>query len=217
MALDQIDEVAAQLTTAVVSDILDRLGYFDQVVHAGIQPIAPSMKVIGYARTARVAEVNERPARPYALLLDSIDSLTRNDVLVLACQGRQTSALFGGLLATAVSKTGARGVVLDGMTRDTEELSRIGLSTFAAGRTPLDSFGRDEVVEINTPVVLGDVLISPGDLVISDADGTVVVPAAVAEEVVKAALEKLADEGEMRRALRDGMPTATAFEEFGIL
>lgn len=210
-------EVADHLHTAVVSDILDHLGYRNQVLSPGIGCVAGPPRVVGTARTARVRPVDESPAEPYALLLKGIDSLQSDDVLVLASDGRQSSGLFGGLLGTAVAAAGARGVLLDGLTRDQAELERLGLPTFAAGCSPLDSLGRDDVDALDLVVSMHGVDITSGDLVVADEDGVVIVPARLVDSVIPAALEKRGRESEMRAALRDGMSASDAFRKFGVL
>jgi regulator of RNase E activity RraA len=106
---------------------------------------------------------------------------------------------------------------LDGFARDSKEIMALGVPTFAKGLLPLDSFGRDEVVEVSQPVTVAGVTVHPGDLVFADLDGVVVVPSAIEDEVVERAFKKVEGEGEVRRALRGGMATAEAFQRYGIL
>ncbi|MES1169756.1 MAG: RraA family protein [Leifsonia sp.] len=212
-----LDEVTSRLYTAVLSDVLDSVGCTGQVAEPGLRPLSPDMRLAGYARTARAVSVSSTPQAPYAKLLEAIDGMSGDDVLVLALQPSSQSAIFGGLLATAVNVAGARGVVVDGYARDASEIQHIGLPTFAKGLMPLDSAGRDEVVEVEEAVALGGVLVHPGDLIVADLDGVVVVPSALEQTVLRLAFEKVAGEGEVRHALRGGMPTAEAFAKYGIL
>lgn len=212
-----LEKIASTLFTAVFSDVLDALGLPGQVADTSIRPLHRDMRVVGYARTARAASVNREPARPYAKLLSSIDAMTRNEVLVIGMEPASTSAIFGGLLATAVQVAGGRGVIVDGNIRDAKEIERLGMPTFTKGLLPLDSYGRDEVVEIQGAVSIGGVLVHAGDLVFADYDGAVIIPQAAELEVLDAAFAKVAGEGEVRAALRDGMSTADAFAKYGIL
>jgi 4-hydroxy-4-methyl-2-oxoglutarate aldolase len=212
-----LEEISSTLFSAVLSDVLDSLGITGQVAAPTLRPLNPDMRVVGYARTARAATVNHPPKQPYGKLLSSIDSLTDRDVLLISLEPTSVSAMFGGLLATAVQVAGGRGVIVDGNVRDAKEIERLQLPTFMRGLIPLDSFGRDEVVEVDGPIAIAGVLVHPGDLVLADYDGIVVVPGRVEDEVLEAAFLKVADEGEMRHALRSGMSTAQAFEQFGIL
>ena len=212
-----LEEISNTLFSAVLSDVLDSMGITGQVVAPMLRPLSPDMRVVGYARTARGATVNYPPKQPYGKLLASIDSLTDRDVLLISLEPTSVSAMFGGLLATAVQVAGGRGVIVDGNVRDAKEIERLQMPTFMRGFMPLDSFGRDEVVEVDGPITIAGVLVHPGDLVLADYDGIVVVPSRVEEEVLEAAFQKVAGEGEVRHALRSGMSTAQAFEQFGIL
>ncbi|MGI8879538.1 MAG: RraA family protein [Jatrophihabitans sp.] len=211
-----LDVVRERLYAAVLSDVLDQMGCTGQVT-SGLSPIADDMKIAGFARTARAVAVNRAPDEPYKHLMAVIDSMTDGDVLVIAADPFTQSAIFGGLLATAVSAVGGRGVVTDGFTRDVHEIRQIGLPTVARGLVPLDSYGRDEVVEIDQRVSVGGVPVSSGDLVFADLDGVVVVPSDICDEVVTRAMEKVVGEDEVRNALRTGMTTAEAFAKYGIL
>lgn len=212
-----LDEISSKLFSAVLSDILDSIGITGQVAEQSLRPLHPNMRMVGYARTARGVTVNRIPTQPYGKLLASIDSLTRDQVLVIGLEPTSVSAMFGGLLATAVQVAGGRGVIVDGNIRDAKEIERLGMPTFMRGLLPLDSFGRDEVVEIDGPINLGGVLVHPGDLILADFDGVVVVPQAVENEVLQEAFRKVEGEGEVRHALLGGMSTAEAFERYGIL
>jgi regulator of RNase E activity RraA len=212
-----LDEISSKLFSAVLSDILDSVGITGQVANQSLRPLHPDMRVVGYARTARGVTVNRVPAHPYVKLLGSIDSLTNEQVLIIGLEPTSVSAMFGGLLATAVQVAGGRGVIVDGNIRDAKEIESLGMPTFMRGLLPLDSYGRDEIVEVDGPIDLGGVLVYPGDLVLADFDGVVVVPQAVEDQVLTAAFRKVEGEGEVRLALRAGMSTADAFEKFGIL
>lgn len=215
---ERFDELAGKLYSAVVSDILDTLGHTQQVVRAGIRPaIGGEWTLVGRVRTARAVAVEAPPERPYAELLGLIDTMRVGDVLVLDAGGRDTSGIFGGLLATAVKAAGGRGAIIDGDTRDLRELERLAFPTLARGGCPADSLGRDEVVETDAPIVCGGVRIASGDLVVADRDGVVVVPRAVEDETLELALRKVEGEDVVRRELANGMAASVAFERYGIL
>lgn len=212
-----IAEIDANLFTAVLSDILDGLGLGGQVADPSLRPLRPGMRVVGYARPCRAISVNREPEKPYAALMQIIDDLRGEDVLLISMDAHATSAIFGGLLATAVSSAGGRGVVVDGFARDADEIASIGMPTFVTGLVPLDSYGRDEVVEIDQPIVIGGVPASRGDLVFGDEDGLVVVPHDRLAEVLQLAFQKVAGEGDVRVALQGGMTTSEAFARYKIL
>jgi len=121
------------------------------------------------------------------------------------------------ILSTAANYRGCRGVILDGPTRDSVAIRKLGFPMFHVGFHPADSLGRLDVVAHNIPIQCGGVLVYPGDLVLADHDGVVVVPFSKAEETLQLAEEKVRGENLVRKALAEGMPTTEAFAKFGIL
>jgi 4-hydroxy-4-methyl-2-oxoglutarate aldolase len=212
-----LEEVRNRVFTGVLSDILDSLGRTGQVADLDLIQIVPGSRVVGRAQTARAVCVTAPPAEPYKHLLTAIDATGPGRVLVIAADPSSSSSLFGGLLATAMRAAGGEGVVVDGYARDSDEIRRIGMPTLVRGFRPLDSYGRDEVVEVSEPVTIGGVVVRQGDLVFGDDDGLVFVPSEIEAEVIEKAFAKLDAERIMRAALDDGMSVATAFETFGVL
>lgn len=212
------DELAGVLFSAVVSDVLDGLGYADNVLDTQLRPVVESDRtLVGRARTTVAVAVDTRPERPYHKLLETIDSMGAGDVLVVDAAGDTSSGLFGGLLATAVSSAGGRGAIVYGGVRDVRELGRLDFLTFACGTCPADSLGRHEVVDLDVPVNCGGVEVQSGDLVVGDVDGIVVIPQALESQVIARALEKVSGEGRMRLDLAAGLKASEAFARYGIL
>lgn len=212
-----LEEVRNRVFTGVLSDILDSLGRTGQVADLDLIQIVPGSRVVGRAQTARAVCVTAPPAEPYKHLLTAIDATGPGRVLVVAADPSSSSSLFGGLLATAMHAAGGEGVVVDGYARDSDEIRRIGMPSLVRGFRPLDSYGRDEVVEVSEPVTIGGVVVRQGDLVFGDDDGLVFVPSEIEAEVIEKAFAKLDAERIMRAALGGGMSVAAAFETFGVL
>jgi regulator of RNase E activity RraA len=124
---------------------------------------------------------------------------------------------WGELLATASRYRGARGIVVDGFTRDTLQLIEMQFPTFVAGINANDSLGRIDVDGVGGPIECGDVKVEQGDLLLADYDGVVVIPAAVADEVITRAEEKVAGENLVRSKLAEGMPVWEAFRTYGVI
>lgn len=204
-----------RLYTAVVCDILDSLGYRQQAMHSRIRPLWPEARCAGFALTVQAVPAREQdPPRPYAGELAAVDALQDGDVLVVSsCQW----SFWGELLSTAARYRGCRGVVLDGPTRDSRAIRAMSFPVFHVGCHPADSRGRVDVVAHNVPITCGEVLVYPGDLVLADHDGVVVVPQGVAEEVLRRAEEKVSGENLVRQALANGMSATEAFARYGIL
>jgi 4-hydroxy-4-methyl-2-oxoglutarate aldolase len=206
-----------RLYSAVVSDTLDRLGIRDNVMASHIRPLYGHAKVAGYAATVHCVQVDSPPANRedwYKGELEAVDALEDGDVMVVStCHG----CYWGELLATASRYRGARGIVADALTRDTLALIEMEFPTFVAGISPADALGRIDVDAIGVPIECGGVTVHPGDLVLGDHDGVVVVPSAVAEEVVVLAEEKVSGENVVRDELARGMPVSEAFRTYGVI
>jgi 4-hydroxy-4-methyl-2-oxoglutarate aldolase len=210
-------ERLARLHPAVVADCLDREGLRNQVLAPHVRPLAPEMRVAGFAATVHCIEVDAVPASRhdwYRNELASVDALEPGDVVVVStCRG----SYWGELLATASRHRGAHGVVADAYTRDTLALIEMGFPTFAAGIHCADSLGRIDVDAFSAPISCAGVTVEPGDLVLGDHDGVVVVPAAVGGRIVAAAEEKVRGENLVRGKLAEGMPVSEAFRTYGVI
>jgi regulator of RNase E activity RraA len=125
------------------------------------------------------------------------------------------SAHFGELSAVSLAWREVAGCVIDGGCRDVRLIEGLGFPVFARFVTPEDSTWRWELEATQVPVTIGNVRIEPGDWVVGDDDGVVVVPAAIAENVLAEAEQKAATESEIRAAVRDGLPPLEAYERYG--
>jgi len=206
-----------RLYSAVVADTLDRLGIQANAMAPRIRPLYPTAKLAGFAATVHCVEVDGPPAERedwYKGELEAVDALAPGDVMVVStCRG----CYWGELLATASRYRGARGIVVDAYTRDTLALIEMEFPTFVAGISPQDSLGRIEVDAVGVPIESGGITVHPGDLVLGDHDGVVVVPAAAAEEVLTLAEQNLAGENLVRQKLAEGMPVSEAFRTYGVI
>ena len=146
-----------------------------------------------------------------------VDDLKADEVPVFACGASGRIAPWGELLSTAARARGAAGTVMDGLTRDVRAIRGMKFPVFANGIGPLDSKGRGKVAAIDVPVEVAGARVAPGDLVFGDADGVVVVPRAVEDQVIAAALAKVAGENATREALARGEKLADVFRRHGIL
>jgi regulator of RNase E activity RraA len=204
-----------KLYSAVVADVLDRLGYRNQVMRADIRPLFPQARTAGFALTVHTVPARETtPAEPYKGELAAVDALQADDVMVVSeCHW----SFWGELLSTAARYRGCRGVVIDGHTRDTLKIMEMNFPVFSRGIHPADSLGRLDVATHNIPIVCGDVAILPGDLILADHDGIVVIPHVIAEQALTAAEEKVRGENMVRQKLAEGMSATEAFQRYGIL
>jgi 4-hydroxy-4-methyl-2-oxoglutarate aldolase len=205
------------LHVSVVSDCLDRVGLRDNVMAPHIRPLVRGWRVAGFAATVSVVAVEAPPTDRgewYAGEIRAVDSQQPGDVMVVSTS---TGSYWGELLATASRARGARGLVADCYTRDTEALIEMGYPTFVAGISARDSLGRIDVDAVGVDIECGDVRVSQGDLVLADDDGVAVVPAAAAEEVLTLAEEKIATEDVVREKLARGLSVREVFAAHGVL
>ena len=207
-----------KLSSPLLSDALDRLGFRHQALSPRIRQVAGIAPLVGYARTVEVDDAPmDEPASnaDYTLQLELIDDLAPGDVIVVSHSER--ASFWGELLATAAAFRGAKGVVIDGYTRDVRALTNMGFPTFVAGVHPTDSLGRLRVTAIDGSIESGGVAVRRGDCVIGDVDGVVVVPVESAEAAIAIAEEKLRDEDRVRLALERGDSLTETFEKYGVL
>ncbi len=206
-----------RLYVPVVSDILDAMGYLDQAMSADLRPLEPQMRVIGRAHTALTADIYERLEEPYRLEIEAIDALKPGDVMVACTNGSQRTCFWGELLSTAATARGATGCIIDGHTRDALRIVEMGFPLFCTGFRPVDSSYRSTVVDYNVPVMVGGVLVHPGDIIFGDFDGIVSIPKALLPEVVERALAKVESEDQSRDMLREGALLRDVYDRFGVL
>lgn len=206
-----------RLYTAVVSDVLDSVGYRDQVMRADVNPLLPGSVVAGRARTILAVDYYEPLAEPYGKEIQLVDSLMPGDVVVGGTNESVRNGLWGELLSTASKYRGARGAVIDGFVRDLRKIRALGFPIWCTGTKPVDSAGRGYSVACDCAVRCGGVLVHPGDTVFADEDGVVVIPQSVLEEVVQTALGKAVDEDATRDDLQAGMSLREVFRHRGVL
>jgi regulator of RNase E activity RraA len=210
-----VREWFASVPTAALVDVMDDLGHREQTLPASIRALTPGMRLAGQAFT-----VDGRPddhgdwdgaIRKTLAMLGAVPS---GHVAMYQCD-HDRSAHFGELSAASLASRGVAGCVIDGGCRDVRLIQELGFPVFTRFVTPEDSTWRWQVTATQVRIAIGTTGIAPGDWVVGDEDGVVVVPANIAEEVLRAAEEKVGTESEIRVAVRDGMTPLEAFERYG--
>ena len=213
-----------RLFTAVVGDVLDRMGRRRQFLPQAIQPLLPDMKLIGRAMPVLEADIfDDRAgspgavvAKPFGLMLEALDDLRAGEVYV-ATGGSLRYAFWGELMSTRARYLNAAGAVLNGFVRDAEGIAALGFPTFSRGLYAQDQGPRGKVIDFRVAIEIEGVRIAPGDLIFGDREGVLVIPADVEAEAVEAALEKASTENRVATAIRGGMGAQEAFDTFGVL
>lgn len=171
--------------TASLSDALDRMGKPGFMSHE-LRPIIPGVKIVGPAITVKHKKATK--TTQFSLVLELIDRAKPGDVVVVSGDlDLRDVGLYGGLMATASKAKGLAGCVLDGGVRDVRELREMGFQAFSRSVVPTTSLGRTDIEAVNVPIVCGGVTVNPGDIIVGDDDGIVVIPRAVAKEALERA------------------------------
>lgn len=206
---DAIIEQLKGLGTSAVSDALDRHGIAGQV--AGLRPLDRAFRVAGRAFTVRYQPVDVIGGT----VGDYVDDVPVGEVVVLDNAGRLDATVWGDILTVVANRRGLAGTVIDGVCRDSPRSLELGYPLFS--RTSYMRTGKDrvQVADVQGPVSLGGVRVRPGDVVLGDADGVVVVPREREEAVVAAALEIEATEEAIRRLVLGGSRLDEARREHG--
>ena len=213
------------LFSAVVGDIMDKLGFLNQFLSPKIQPLRDDMVVIGRAMPVLEADVFEEQSssvvnpmlkKPFGLMLEALDDLKPNEVYI--CAGSSPNyALWGELMSTRAMKLGATGAVVDGYSRDTPGILALNFPTFSYGRYAQDQGPRGKVIDFRVPIVMNNVKVRPGDIVFGDLDGVCIIPQEAEETIINQALEKAQGEQLVKKAIEGGMSACEAFKTFGIM
>lgn len=211
-----IKSIRDGLFSAVIGDVLDSMGHFHQILPPHLRPMKKEMKLVGRAMPVHLADVYGIQPEPFGKLTLALDQLEQGEVYV-AAGGSAPCSAWGEILTTTAKIRGAVGAVIDSYHRDTPKILELDWPVFSRGPYAQDAAVRSIVEAYRVPIEIGGVLVRPGDLIMGDVDGVVVIPREIEDEVVAAALEKVRTENLVLNAIRDGMSSTKAFQTFGVL
>ncbi len=200
---------APLLCSGMFSDALDELGRRDQVLALPCFN-HPDRSFLGPARTVLI-EARETPDENIRLGLGFLAECGAGEVLVV--EGSDRFAYFGELMTAIAERRGLAGVVIDGLTRDLPATRKAGLPILATGYSPRDIKGRGRVRSVDEEIRPQGVTVRSGDLVYADADGAVVVPQEILEQVAVKVLEAVEQERDIKRLIAEGAPVAAILEK----
>lgn len=203
----------------VVCDALYALGMREQVLPSSLRPLFPEQRIAGVAYTVLGRAIEPHIAWDPGIeriesYLRVFEELTPDTVMVSVNPGSYVGH-FGELTANSAAQHGCVGVILEGNLRDVEGLREIGFQVFYRDLSPLNAIGRWEMEASQVPVAIGDVTIEPGDVVLAEFDGIVVIPAADAEPVLLKAEEITGAEARVREEMRTGKSPLDSLERHG--
>ncbi len=199
-------EALSHIAAANLSDAMANLNTMD----SGIQALLTGAKICGPACTAVT------PSGDFLPVLKALRAAERGDVLVVDNQGNPDTALWGEITSMEARLKGLAGIVLDGLVRDIAEIRELGFPVFARGTTPRVA-GRGSLGEVNVAVRCGGTVAHPGDIIVGDSDGVVVVPLRKAEAVLSRAQSIVDYEEVLRAQVADGVSQVEIYnldEEF---
>jgi regulator of RNase E activity RraA len=201
--------------SGAIYDVMRARGLPDCILPRDIRAIDPESRVAGPVFTMRGIDVD--PADGRDSLLDWVDFLgAAPPGHVVICQPQNdTLAVMGELSAETLQYRGVLGYIVDGGCRDCGFVRRIGFPVFARFRTPRDIVGRWRPEALGVPISIGGVLIRPGDYVLADIDGCVIIPSGIAEDVIAAVETVMATEDKVRAAILSGTPPREAYLAHG--
>ena len=207
-----------RVRSAMISDSLDVVGVRNNAMDIRVSALRPGMRAVGLAATVKFVPASEYDQKdPYGAGIDFLDTLQPGEIAIIATGGECLSAFWGELFSAAAKGRGATGVVADGPLRDTEQVVGLDFPAFGQGTRPYDYKGRMCIEAIRIPVICGGVEIHPGDGVIADSDGIVVVPSAHLEKVSELANARAATEKTVLKDLLSGKSVREVWNAYGVL
>lgn len=191
----------ASMPAANISDAMANLNTMD----SGIQALVPGATFCGPACTVVTRSGD------FLAILQGLNAARRGDVLVISNQGAPDLALWGEITTTEAQLKGVVGLVVDGFVRDIAGIRKLAFPVFARGTIPRVT-GRHSLGEVNVPVSCGGVVVNPGDIVVGDADGVVVVPQGKAKEILALTEDIVRYETELLAKIQKGQSQVDLFE-----
>jgi len=216
VSIEEMSSRYKKIYTGVIADTLDAKGYRNQVLPWYINPVSDYEPIAGPAFTG-IGEGHDNPEEDDARIrLDMLEQLTPGCISVWQTCGHFAAAHWGELMSVTAVQKGCKGVVLEGGTRDLQLIKEIGFPVYCRFTNPASSIGRWSIRAYQVPIKIGDTDINPGDFIIADIDGVVVVPKQIAWDILTEAEATVSKESKMRAELREGKSIIEVFDTYGV-
>jgi len=190
------------LSTTNLSDALDKVGIRGAII--GIGPLLGIPKVVGRAVTIKITAAGMTPSKHH-LGTEAIASAQEGDIIAIDNKGDTRNNCWGEILSCAAKMKGVSGVVIDGAARDVDICEELGFPIFARGIVPITARGRIMQEDFNCLIRLGDVQVRPGDILVGDINGVVVIPPEKIDEVLEEAEKIMEKEEAMKKDILAGL------------
>lgn len=200
---DQQIEQFQSLSSASVSDVMSGRS----AMRSYMRPIIPGLKIAGRAVTVRT------PPGDAGKPTEAVEIANKGDVIVIDARGFEESACWGGNDSNGSKRKGLSAVIVDGAIRDTAEILEMKFPTWAKAVTPRTGGGVGRG-EINIPIECGGILVNPGDIIVADDDGVVVIPKASVRDVLQKTIEREALEKGIMKKVREGLTLKEALDSY---
>ncbi len=186
----ELRERLARVAVATLSVQLRKRGY-DTVIIDGVRPLVPGRGLVGTARTLRYVPYRKDLFAAHGGGFNAqkqvIDSVDEGEVIVMEARGDSTAGTLGDILALRAKVRGAAGIITDGAVRDAGPVAELGIPVYSSGTHPAVLGRRHVPWETDVTIACGGATVQPGDVVVADDDGAIVIPPALVLEVLEAA------------------------------
>jgi len=187
----------------------------DNMTIDGVRPMNASLKLVGVAKTLRFLPRREdlfvSHGGGYNAQKRAFDTVEEGEIIVIEARGEQGSATLGDILTIRAKARGAAGIVTDGCVRDVEAVAAVGIPVYSRGAHPAVLGLKHVPWEIDVAIGCGGTVVQPGDILVGDADGVIVIPPGIVEEVVAAALEQENRDAWVAARVAEGNPLEGLF------
>jgi 4-hydroxy-4-methyl-2-oxoglutarate aldolase len=213
--VDDVCRRFSSIYTGAISDVLDEMGFRNQVLPSEIQALTMDQRVAGIAMPVEGEPTDSLgPDVVYLPILKMLGDLANGDVIVSQPHDN-VSAHIGELSCETARFRGARGAVIDGGARDIEYILKLGFPVFCRYRTPADVMGRWNLLSYGKEIKIGRVAVRRGDFVVGDKDGVLVIPREITLQVLEKSEEVVNTENLVRKAILEGVHPVDAYRKYG--